>query len=319
MDPLSSVLSLVRLKAYVSGGLDAGGQWAVGFGATNGVKFQAIVSGQCWLVVQDAGDPIFLRAGDCVLLTQGRPFHFATDLALSPIDGRTLLSPVRDGGIVTLNGGGDFLSLGGYFTLADDHAALLLDTLPPVIRATGQADHAIVRWCIDRLRDEMRNGRPGGDLVAQQIATMLLVQLIRSHLDNAPASAANWLIALGDRGLGAAIGAIHREPARRWTVGELASEAAMSRTVFATRFREAVGLAPMDYVTRWRMTLAAERLASSGLTVSAAAQFVGYDSEKSFGAAFRRVRGVSPGAYARQSQDRSVDRNRGQRPTPVLT
>jgi AraC-like DNA-binding protein len=301
MDPLSSVLSLVRLKAYVSGGLNAGGQWSVGFGETDGVKFHAIVSGDCWLVV-DAGDPILLRAGDCVLLTHGRPFRFASDAALSPIDGRTLVSPARDGGIVTLNGGGDFRSIGGYFTFADDHAAILLDALPPVIRATGEADHAVARWCIDRLRAEMRSGRPGGDLVAQQIATMLLVQLIRAHLDGAPSATANWLVALGDRGLGAAIGAVHREPARRWTVGDLASEAAMSRTVFATRFRNAVGLSPMDYVTHWRMTLAAERLASSGLSVSAVARFVGYDSEKSFGAAFRRIRGISPGAYARRSR-----------------
>jgi len=301
MDPLSSVLSLVRLKAYVSGGLDAGGSWAVGFGATDGVKFQAVVSGQCWLVVEDAGDPILLRAGDCVLLTRGRPFHFANDLSLPPIDGRTLVSPARDGRIAILNGGGDFLSLGGYFQLADDHAAVLLDALPPVVRATDKANHAVVRWCIDRLREEMKTDRPGGDLVAQQIATMLLVQLIRSHLDAAPAGAANWLVALGDRGLRAAIGAVHREPARRWTLGELASEAAMSRTVFATRFRQAVGLPPMDYVIRWRMSLAAERLASTGLTVSAVAHSVGYDSEKSFGAAFRRIRGIPPGAYARRA------------------
>lgn len=301
MDPLSSVLSLVRLEAYVSGGLDAGAPWAVGFGATDGVKFHAVVSGECWLVVDGTGDPILLRAGDCVLLTQGRPFHFASDLSLPPIDGRTLVSPARDGGIAMLNGGGDFLSLGGYFKLADDHATLLLDALPPVIHATGEADHAVVRWCIERLREEMRCGRPGADLVAQQIAAMLFVQLIRTHLDGAPAGTTNWLVALGDRGLGAAIGAVHREPARRWTLAELASRAAMSRTVFATRFRDAVGLSPMDYVTRWRMTLAAERLASTGLTVSAVARLVGYDSEKSFGTAFRRIRGISPGAYARRS------------------
>jgi AraC-like DNA-binding protein len=99
--------------------------------------------------------------------------------------------------------------------------------------------------------------------------------------------------------VGAAINALHEDPAQRWTLQELAARAGMSRSSFALRFKETVGEAPMEYLTRWRMLLAGDRLTHSGDAVSAIALSLGYDSESAFSTAFKRVMGCSPRQYGR--------------------
>jgi AraC-like DNA-binding protein len=100
--------------------------------------------------------------------------------------------------------------------------------------------------------------KPGSFLIVQQLVYMIFVQALRLHLDEA--KGVGWLFALSDRHVGAAITAIHREPARRWTVAELAAEAGMSRSGFAARFRQLVGDGPIEYLTRWRMLVAGRSL-----------------------------------------------------------
>ncbi len=103
--------------------------------------------------------------------------------------------------------------------------------------------------------------------------------------------------------MGAAIGAIHAEPAHRWTLQELAARAGMSRSSFALRFKQTVGASPMDYLTRWRMLLAGDRLAHTDDPVSAIALSLGYESESAFSTAFKRVMGASPRQYSRVPVD----------------
>jgi hypothetical protein len=122
LDPLSDVLSLLKLRSYMSGGLDMGGDWSIQFAAYDGIKFQSVVSGECWLAVEGIREPARIRAGECFLLASGKPFRIAGNLAAEPIDAETLLPAVRGGRIVTYNGGGDFFSVGGNFTLADGSA-----------------------------------------------------------------------------------------------------------------------------------------------------------------------------------------------------
>lgn len=82
MDPLSDVLSLLRLHSYMAGGFEAGGDWSISFGEHNGIKCYAAVSGECWLSVEGVPDAVHVRAGDCFLLPRGRAFRIASDLAL---------------------------------------------------------------------------------------------------------------------------------------------------------------------------------------------------------------------------------------------
>lgn len=298
-DPLSDVLALLKLRSYSSGGFEAGGDWSLEFGRHDGIKCYAAVSGECWLSVEGVAEAVRVRTGDCFLLPKGRPFRITSDLALSPVDAMSVFSAPREGGINVFNGGGDFFSVGGHFALAGEHAAMLVGALPPIVHIRAEADKAALRWCLERMRQELREPRPGGFLVAQQMATMLLVQALRLHLAEGVRGGVGWLFALADKQMAAAITAMHAEPGRRWTLPSLAERAGMSRTSSTLKFKETVGTSPMDYLTRWRMLLAGDRLATSGDPVPAIALSLGYESESAFSTAFKRVMDCSPRQYGR--------------------
>jgi AraC-like DNA-binding protein len=108
-----------------------------------------------------------------------------------------------------------------------------------------------------------------------------------------------------------AIASMHDDPGYPWTLESLAERVGMSRSVFALRFRETVGATPMEYLTRWRMLLAADRLKNSSDGLSAIAQSLGYESESAFGKAFRRVMGSSPRQYTRTTASCAIPVKRG--------
>lgn len=317
MDPLSEVLSLVKISNCWSGGFDWGGEWSIGFGRHQGIKVYAVVSGECWLAVEGVPEPIHGRAGDCVLLPSGRPFRVGSDLALPPVDALTLFSNAGNGGVTTHQGGGDFFGIGCDFTLAGDHASLLLGVLPPIVHIREESDKAVLRWCVERMRQELREPQPGGSLVAQQLATMMLVQALRLHLAEGSRGGVGWLFALADQRMRVALTAMHEEPARRWTLQSLAARAGMSRTIFAVKFKETVGRAPMDYLIHWRMRLAADRLANSGDPISVIAPSLGYESESAFSTAFKRVMGCSPREYSRGRKPATTAPRGGRPSAPV--
>lgn len=300
MDPLSDVLSLLKLQSYVSGGFDAAGDWAVKFGPFDGIKFHAVLRGRCWLSVDGEPEPLEVTEGECFLLARGKPFSIASSLAAEPVAFGTLVPQVRDGRIVTHNGGGEFLSVGGYFTLADGQADLLLNMLPTVLHLREEPGPSTLRWCIERMREELREAQPGGGIVAQQLATLVLVQALRLQLAGGRNKVVGWLFALSDKRIRAVINAMHETPGAKWTLQTLAERATMSRTSFALRFKELVGLSPMDYLTRWRMTLAVARLTHSRDSVAEIGLALGYESEKSFSAAFKRIMKCAPRQYGRR-------------------
>ena len=301
MDPLSELIALLKPRTYMSAAMDLGGEWSLQFCAYGMVKCYAMLSGSTWLVVDGEPAPILITAGDCFLLPSGRTFRIASDPALEPVDGLTILQvPVVDG-VRTLQGGGKCFGLGAHFALSSD-AGMLLGLLPPVVHLASQTDREAMRWALERMRMELREPKPGGALIARQLIDLLLVQALRLHMTNAPGDAVGWLFALSDKPLAQAIEAIHRAPGEPWTVSRLAERANMSRSAFAARFRIKAGLAPMEYLTRWRMLLAGDRLAHSSDSIAQIATQLGYDSVSSFSAAFKRVMGSAPrqfGAAAR--------------------
>jgi AraC-like DNA-binding protein len=300
MDPLSDVLSLLKLgKKYMFGGLDMGGQWSFEFPQTDGINCYAIVSGSCWLVIEGVPDPVRLVAGDCFLLPRGLCFRLASDPNLTPVSIYTLLSTPLKGSIRSYNGGGGALGIGGYFSLAGSHSNILLEMLPPVVHIQEKSDKATLRWLVERMMQELSDPQPGGFLVAHHLAHMMLVQALRLHMAGGLANGVGWLFALADPQIGQAIRAIHEDPARRWTVQELAELSCMSRSGFAVKFKATVGNSPMEYLTRWRMLLAGDRLTNSNDSISVIAQSQGYESESAFSTAFKRVMGCSPRQYGR--------------------
>jgi AraC-like DNA-binding protein len=299
MDPLSDVLSLLKPRSYSSGGLDVGGELSIQFPRHQGIKCYALVSGQCWLAVEGVPDPVRLNEGDCFLLPSGRPFRLATDLTLTPTDATTLFAAGRNGSIGTFNGGGNCFIAGGHFAFAGNPAAILLGVLPPIVHLRTEPDKEALRWSLERLRQELRDPQPGGFLVAQQLAYMMLVQALRLHLAEGARGGVGWLFALADQQMSAAISSMHDDPAHGWTLEKLAARAGMSRSTFALKFKATVGTSPIEYLTRWRMLLAGDRLANSSDPISVIAPSLGYESESAFSTAFKRVMGCSPRQYSR--------------------
>jgi AraC-like DNA-binding protein len=299
MDPLSDVLSLLKPRSYMFGGFDTSGDWSIAFGQHEGIKCYAVVSGECWLSVEGEPDAVRLKSGDCFLLPRGRPFCMASDLTLTPVDARTIFPAPRNGGIAVLNSGGDFSTVGGHFTLSGNHAGVLLGMLPPIVHIRKESDKAALRWSMERMRQELREPQPGCFLVAQHLADMMLVQALRLHLAEGLKGGVGWLFALADKQMSTAINAMHADPAHHWTLQELAERAGMSRSTFALKFKETVGTSPMEYLTRWRMLLAGDRLVNSSDPISVVARSLGYESESAFSTAFKRAMGCSPRQYGR--------------------
>ncbi len=306
MDPLSNVLSLLKPRNYLSAGFEAGGDWSIQFPHQgDGIKCNAVARGQCWLAVEGVPEPVLLNTGDSFLLPSGRSFRLASALDLVPEDGSTFSSPCEPG-VLAYNGGTDLLLVSSRFELEGSNANLLLRALPPIVHIKPGSRHHALHWPVDRLMEELRAPHPGSYLVMQHLAQLMLLEALRIYLANGPNGGVGWLFAMADKSISAAISAIHDEPGRRWSLRELAAAAGMSRSAFASRFKETMGISPMEYLAQWRMMLAGERLTNSKDPVSVIAPSLGYESDTAFSMAFKKIMGNSPRQYGRQKDAASV-------------
>jgi AraC-like DNA-binding protein len=201
-------------------------------------------------------------------------------------------------GVVRFNGGDDrSVGTGGRFTFNDETSELLLTSLPALIHIRGGLPHArALRSALDLISFETEAARPGGAALGAGLCSIVLVNILRAYLaaDERPRG---WLGALSDQHIGAALRLMHGNVAQRWRVSGLASEVGMSRTSFAERFKSLVGMPPLEYLTRWRMTIARDALRREDANLAAIAEAIGYESDTAFSLAFKRMFGSSPGRY----------------------
>nr|WP_189180271.1 AraC family transcriptional regulator [Microbispora rosea] len=325
MDVLSDVIAVMRTGRPNAARVRRSGTWGQRFPAAPGTAgFQVILRGSCWLIPpeDDAGSaPIPLSAGDVVFLSKGHAYGLAdspgTPLAVTACDPATEdpASFVRDSAGPDTPDGGEAttVTLCGGYRLDPGHAHPLLHDLPGLIHLPARATsttgsqaatdaEADLGTLVTLLSREIASPRPGTDAVVPALLDMLLLYILRAWFDGQLARGATtgWAAALSDQAVRTALHAIHRDPARPWTVRSLAREAGMSRAAFAARFAALVGRPPMAYLTWWRMTTAARLLRDSGAGLAEIAARVGYSSEYAFGAAFKRVYGIAPGRYRRR-------------------
>ncbi|WPO48484.1 AraC family transcriptional regulator [Pseudomonas sp. S1Bt23] len=301
MDPLSEVLTQLSSQHSFFGGLKAGGDWAVRFPAPEGVKFNVLVRGACWLAVEGEAEPIWLQAGDCFLLSRGRPLLIGSDLSLPAIAAEEIY-PHAVNGVAHCGSDEDCFLVGGRFAFGDE-AELLFDSLPPVAVIKSESDQAsVLRWALQRLAHELSTPSPGGALMVQHLGHIMLVQVLRIYLEQEGGNTPGWLSALSEPRIGAAVQAIHTHPAQRWTVEALARVAGVSRSTLALRFKQAAGFSPLEYVLRWRMQLATRSLRNTHLTISSIAQALGYESDSAFSNAFKRIIKCSPRQYRERAR-----------------
>ena len=300
LDPLSEILALMKPQIHGYGGFMVPGNVDTHFPQYQGITCCAILVGQCWLVVDGVPEPVLLHAGDCFLLPHGRPFRLATDLPLKK-DVPAIFCARRSMRCKTpevANEAGYIA--GGQFALAGGHPETFLHSLPPIIHIHSESGRAAMKWSLERIREELRDQLPGGSLMVQQLTYLMLIQVLRLSSTDTAGSGPSWLSGLSDTHMSVVIASMHKNPGYPWTLRSLAERADMSRSVFAMRFRTTVGLTPMEYLTCWRMLLAADRLKNSSEGLSAIARSLSYKSESAFGKAFRRLMGCSARQYARR-------------------
>ena len=293
-DALSDVLAQLRPVHCLSAGLQAGGDWSLRFAAPDGIKFNAVLSGQAWIWV-DGVAPVRLEEGDCFLLTERRPFHLASTPDLSPEDAEPIYAAATNG-VATCGTGEGFFLVGGRFAFDEDVARLVFDPLPPIITvSTAEAEAPVLRWALTELRRELAARALGGALMTDTLGQIMLVQVLRLHARTA--SGTGLIGALADPRIGRAVNGVHRAPAARWTLARLAAEAGMSRSAFAARFAELLGQPPASYVRRWRMILARQMLRAGDAGLDEIAARLGYGSASALGIAFAKEVGTSPGRW----------------------
>ncbi len=257
--------------------------------------FHIIASGRCWVSVDD-GERHWADAGDVVVLPYGHQHKMGgtADAACVPVLELMSPPPWTELPVVRHGAGGERTDvICGYLDIDDPLFDPALAALPPifVVRPTGAAKP----WVESSLRYVLEATEGGGDArVLTQIPTIVLAEVLRLHIAEAPAADRGWLAALRDPVLAPALAELHRAPEHKWTVAGLAAAANVSRSALDERFRQVLGRSPIRYLTDWRLHVAKELLATTDLGVQAVARRVGYDAEEAFSRAFKRAYGTSP-------------------------
>ena len=295
-DPLSDVLLLMQVRNVKCTRLEAQGNWGLSFATASMLKFVTVLRGSCWITgVSDL--PCRLDEGDAFLLINACGYGVSSDPDVAMADGDRLFQSAQSN-VVRL-GGSETVLIGGSFIVQGDDLSPLLDVLPSffAIRTDNPAIAAL-KSTILMLDAEMDRGDIGGPLMKQHLANMMLIQAIRAFCATAHPDDLSWISALGDKHIGAALTLMHTDPGFHWTVAGLAGAVCLSRSSFAARFKARVGLAPLEYLLRWRMQRARHTLRTAPVPISRLASDLGYSSESAFSFAFKRVVGQAPKQYS---------------------
>jgi AraC-like DNA-binding protein len=315
MDALSEALNSVRMTGAIFYRAECTSPWGFAIpplrdyahllapGTERLVSYHLMTEGDA-LACFGNGQDVSITAGDVLIIPHGDPHVISNGRAPRVIDAGGTLNRYLAGDLSTLQiGGGGAATrfVCGFFGCERHADRLFLSGLPLVIRISLRDDTA-GQWLehsIRHLVTEACGGRAGRSVLLSKMAEALFIEALRRYMEQLPAEQTGWLAAARDEIVGAAIAAIHRAPARQWTLDSLAVEAAASRSVLTERFARFLGESPLAYLAMWRMQLAARRLQTSRDTVLQVALEVGYESEAGFIRAFKREFGLPPAKYRR--------------------
>jgi AraC-like DNA-binding protein len=252
----------------------------------------------------DGGGTTEVRAGEFVLLPHNDAHTYGSDLNVEPIGAREIIQPPQGNGLARIKygGGGAVTQLLCGYLGSDALFSPLLSGLPSVLKLNVRAT-ASGAWIESSFRfaaSEIAAGRLGSATVIAKISELLFIEAVSQYVASLPPERRGWLTGLRDPQIGRALAVLHERPMEAWTAEALALEAGMSRSVFAERFTSLVGQPPMQYLTLWRMHVAAQYLREGRSSVAQIGFSIGYDSEAAFSRAFKRQFGTSPSTWRRR-------------------
>ena len=299
-DPLADVISLLQPRAVFSRHISGAGRWGVRYSAFGEPSFCVVLDGSCRLTV-DGHRPLTLEAGDFVLLpaTPGFTMSGLEPGRIERFDPKVtsqVPGEVRHG---TRGGPPDVRLLGGWFVFDSPDSTLLVSLLPSLVHVRGVERLSVL---VRLVGEESSERKPARDLVLTRLVEVLLIEALR--LTPGKDASPGLLRGLADPRVAPAIRQMHGQPARSWTVAQLARTAALSRSAFFERFTRTVGVPPMEYLLAWRMAVAKDLLHRHDLGLAEVAERVGYGSASTFSTAFSRHVGRPPGRYAREGSPR---------------
>jgi AraC-like DNA-binding protein len=274
-------------------------------GAKRLIIFHIVAKGTCWISFHE-GERHWAREGDVIVLPYGDPHRMGGEELATSVPIFSLLDPPPWTTLPVLRhgaGGERTDVVCGYLHSEDSLFDPHMRALPPifVVRPPKGPAAQWVRSSIDYALSISSTTPPAP--ASTKLPELLLVEILRLHLASAPAAEQGWIGALRDPALSPALAQLHAAPDRKWTVAELASKAAVSRSLLDERFRQVLGRSPIRYLTEWRMHVAEELLVSTNLGVAQVARRVGYESEEAFSRAFKRSLGTSPSVWRASMRD----------------
>lgn len=313
MDPLSDVLRVVRLTGAYFFRVEASAPWSVAAAAATQlaprilpqcehlISYHIVTSGWCWGGL--GGDAMTrLEAGDVIVFPHGDAHSMSSEAGTCPGTSVDAQAPSRYPQTLVLGlGQPDATLVCGFLGCDARPFNPLLASLPKCVHVPGGAGG----WLAEFPRQvvaESQPGRVGAETMLTRMAELMFVEVVRRHLERLIPEHEGWLAGLREPIVGAALSCLHADPARDWTLAALAHAAGASRTVLAERFTRLVGMPPMQYLTQWRLQLAASLLTGTASKVAAVGAQVGYESEAAFSRAFKRAMGRSPAAFRSDRQ-----------------
>jgi AraC-like DNA-binding protein len=310
-EPLTEALERLRLEGAIFLRAEYTERWALGDqggplfaammhpGAQRLILFHVVASGRCFVSCAD-GERYWANAGEVIVLPYGDVFLMGGVEPVEPVSIMSVVPPPpwTEMPIVRYGEGGTRTDVVCGCLYSKD---LLFDpalkAFPPVFVVRPTAGPARAWFDASVAYALEASSGQGRGLPSTKLPELLIIEVLRLHLANAPAADRGWFAALRDPVLAPAMKAIHTAPERKWTVADLATEAAASRSLLDGRFREVLGLSPIRYVKEWRMRIAQDLLATTDVTIASVARRVGYDSEEAFSRAFKRAYGRSPSLW----------------------
>ena len=269
--------------------------------------FHVLTDGECLAKLPADPEVVRLRRGDLIMFPRSDGHLIGSDLHLTPVPMQVLLQPAVGGDPSRVSHGGAGARtrlVCGYVVCDKWLCRPLLGALPAMLHVS-LGEEGAGSWLIEPLRrgaEVSRARSPGGEAVLSKLSELVFVEAIRRYISALPDDQHSWLAGVRDPIVGRALALLHASPARPWTMDDLAREAATSRSVLGERFTAMVAEPPMQYLTRWRLALAAKSLGKEHEQVARIAKRVGYDSEAAFNRAFKREFGMPPAAWRRAAR-----------------